>query len=100
MLAPLPLGIGGYVTCWVFGTAAWTEPALPACPVNNNRPNAPTSKTPFVPGTVAALCSGSATPFSRSLSVFWKGLFGGRSVGIDWSSSPLWNESVEPVDEA
>lgn len=25
---------------------------------------------------------------------------GGRSVGIDWVSSPLWNESVEPVDEA
>ncbi len=60
-LVPSLLGTGG--DFWVYGS-------VPVCPVINNLPNAPTSSAPLAPGAEAGLSAGSATPASKSRSVF------------------------------
>ena len=71
VLAPSPPGVGRYLVFWEFDAAGDDRPRLPAWPVSNNRPNAPTSSAPLaVAGAVAELCSGSDTPVSKSRRVF------------------------------
>lgn len=88
MLAPSPPTDGavpaGGAGC---GGVACGGPELPACPVNNSRLKASTSRVFLAPAAAPDDCDVSAAPTSKSLSVFWNG-FGGGPCGVRvWASS-------------
>ena len=81
--APSPFGIDGLLVCWVYGdAAACNDAAFPVCPVNNNRPNALTSRPPLDPDVVPESCTASVDPTSKPFKFLSNGFGGVRYADV------------------